>query len=473
MLPTAVSHHETFAVYRARMLEGVGSPPEVGAAARPWQRATRERPLAHAVARRVGRVVCSVVLSAVLLSCGCRRTQPVAFRLNFEGRDPAEIGLLEQEAIAEALDRFFGTPDDPRVPEGVELDSTLLHAAAGPVVRYEDRIDPGALPAGRRGLYRQHCAMCHGISGDGAGPAAIMQNPYPRDFRYGVFKYTSTIAGAKPIGADLKRTLRQGIPGTAMPSFRWLDERSIDTLVEYVKYLAIRGESEQYVVQLVLDEDEPIPLNAISRQIILDEAIVPLAEAWSLPEHQPDQFVVVPPDPVVDDSSSAEQWARSIELGRSLYAAGRAQCVKCHGAAGDGNGEQDELYDDWNERKRGVTQQQTAQRARLFRLPLQRLRPRDFREGIFHGGGSAEQLYLRIHVGVKGTPMAGVGPSFGNPGALEPEEIWHVVAYVRWLAGQVPRGATHPAAAHFTVGGLQEASAALGTSAVQGGRFRH
>ena len=38
-------------------------------------------------------------------------------------------------------------------------------------------------------LFAQHCAACHGISGDGAGPTAALLDPYPRDFRNGVFKY--------------------------------------------------------------------------------------------------------------------------------------------------------------------------------------------------------------------------------------------------------------------------------------------
>ena len=29
-------------------------------------------------------------------------------------------------------------------------------------------------------LYREHCAHCHGISGDGVGPTAVFLNPYPR-----------------------------------------------------------------------------------------------------------------------------------------------------------------------------------------------------------------------------------------------------------------------------------------------------
>ena len=46
-----------------------------------------------------------------------------------------------------------------------------------------------SLSAQQRGLYRQHCVHCHGITGDGAGPTAQFLMPYPRDFRTGEFKF--------------------------------------------------------------------------------------------------------------------------------------------------------------------------------------------------------------------------------------------------------------------------------------------
>ena len=68
----------------------------------------------------------------------------------------------------------------------------------------------------QRGLYRQHCVHCHGINGDGAGPTASFLTPYPRDYRKGIYKFKSTQRGNRPTTADLERTLRQGIPGTAI-----------------------------------------------------------------------------------------------------------------------------------------------------------------------------------------------------------------------------------------------------------------
>jgi hypothetical protein len=52
--------------------------------------------------------------------------------------------------------------------------------------------------------------------------------------------------------------------------------------------------------------------------------------------------------------------------------------------------------------------------------------PRDFREGLYRGGSSPEQLYRRIAAGIDGTPM----PAASIPA----NDIWHLVNYVRSLA---------------------------------------
>ncbi len=265
------------------------------------------------------------------------------------------------------------------------------------------------------------------MGGDGAGPAALLLNPYPRDFRQGIFKYTRTAAGAKPVQVDLERTLRAGVPGTAMPSFARLTDDERATLIEYVKYLSIRGETELFLLQLVVDEDEYLPLDM---SLVLEDGAVPLAAMW---EFAPELIVTPPPPPLV---ATRDEWLASVELGRALYREDAAQCVDCHGPEGRGDGEEEEIYDDWNKPKAGVTPAKTRELAERFTLPLQRLRPRDFTTGILRSGDRAESLYWLTHVGIKGTPMPAAGPQPGVHGPLEPEEIWHVVHYIRHLAGQ-------------------------------------
>jgi cytochrome c553 len=81
-------------------------------------------------------------------------------------------------------------------------------------------LDSGT-PLGAR-VYAQHCAVCHGPDGRGNGPAAPSLFPRPRDFSSGTFKYKSTAAGEAPTDEDLLRTVRDGLPASAMPYFSGL-----------------------------------------------------------------------------------------------------------------------------------------------------------------------------------------------------------------------------------------------------------
>ena len=354
----------------------------------------------------------AVLVCAVPVLGGCSASQPAEFRLNTEGRDPSEISSAQEEAIVETLARLFGTPDGPKVPEGVDLLPEMLQMAAGPIGRDTQ--------GNRRGLYRQHCAACHGISGDGAGPTAALLNPYPRDVRNGVFKYTSTAYGVKPVRDDLDRALRRGNSDTAMPSFDLLPEREIDALIEYVRYLSIRGETELYLLQLVVDEDEYLPLDM---QLVIEEGVLWTAGSWA----EAQEKVVVPPQRPPTDTQ--QRLTASIAAGRKLFLSESAKCFQCHGPEGKGDGKQSELYDDWNTPK-------IKKDPAWFRLPIQRLWPRNFTRGTFRGGDRPIDVYWRVHTGINGTPMPPAGPQPGSAGSLAPEEIWHVVNYVRALGPQ-------------------------------------
>ncbi len=84
----------------------------------------------------------------------------------------------------------------------------------------------------------------------------VLGQRYPRDFRDGLFKYTSTSGGGKPLWNDLERIVRRGIPGTSMPAFSQLPDKEIGALVDYVRYLNLRGQTELLLLQWVVDEDE-------------------------------------------------------------------------------------------------------------------------------------------------------------------------------------------------------------------------
>jgi mono/diheme cytochrome c family protein len=374
--------------------------------------------------RRPWRPLAAVCLAAVIP--GCSAATGPQFSLNTEGRDPNSITTAQRNAILDTLSRLFGTPDEPRLPDGVTGRIERLKTAAGPI--------RGDAQGQQWGLFRRHCASCHGIGGDATGPAAAALDPYPRDFRDGVFKWSSTSAGRKPLADGLRRTLRRGVPGTAMPSFAKLAGGERDALVEYVRYLSIRGQTEQYLLEAVVDEDSPLPL-AVPE--VIEQGVLPPAKSW---DDAPAGLVVCVPrgdrakgsvekgEVVVPDQQSAASIAR----GRELFL-GRGQCFKCHGRAGNGRGEQSELYDDWNKRKLGATPEETRKLASRFHLPIERLRPRDFTQGVFRGGDRPIDQYRRICAGIAGTPMPPAGPATGNPGLLTPEQIWDVVWFVRSL----------------------------------------
>ncbi len=369
----------------------------------------------------IGRAVMVCLVSTV---CGCGPAGPPSFRLNIEGRDPAKIGPSQVEEIDGKLQRLFGTPELPTAPWQTNLNPQRLMIAAGPIGVDEQGV--------QRGLYRRHCASCHGISGDGAGPTAAVQDPYPRDFRQGVYKFTSTTGGAKPLPGndretgDLQRVVRNGIPGTAMPSFANLPDDQIDAVVEYVRYLSIRGETELLLVETVVDRDD-YPVDA---DILFEDILTPVVDMWA------DAARMAVPQRADPTSKADEQLSASIARGYELYSSKNAQCVQCHGPNGEGDGQQSELYDGRNDRKKGATPEQTARLDRRFPLPIQRLRPRDYTKGIFPGGDRPIDIYSRSHAGIKGTPMPAAGPMPGGDGVLTPEQIWDVVNYVRSRAGK-------------------------------------
>lgn len=337
----------------------------------------------------------------LLLFCavGCTKSDAARFVLNREGKDFDALDNDQQKALGHlstALTAAFGTPDEPYVFPESGLDLHKIEIASGKFA--SDQMGK------QRGLYRQHCAHCHGVTGDGAGPTALFLNPYPRDYRRGLFKFKSTERSARPATADLKRVIMEGVAGTAMPSFALLPAEEVDALVEYVKYLAIRGETEQFLYAMMVEEGEGSPP---TREFILEQ-LTPVAEAWQQAESQ---VIAVPEKPAVD-----------VAAGKKLFLGPVAQCSKCHGPTGLGDGGE-ESFDDWNKDKK-------VENVHLFTLPKQALSPRNLRLGIYRGGRRPVDLYRRIYAGINGAPMPSAPQ--GEQG-LKPEDIWHIVDYVRSL----------------------------------------
>jgi mono/diheme cytochrome c family protein len=374
-----------------------------------------------------------------------------------------QINDQHQQAIVDILGAMFGTPDHPVALPETGLNATKLAMAAGRV--WSD--DKG----GKHGLYRRHCVHCHGISGDGQGPTAAILNPYPRDYRPGVFKFKSTYTANKPTHEDLVQILHDGVPGTAMPSFALLPEDEVEALVEYVKYLAIRGEVETALEAYAADEldadskFDPAANPEIAN--IVKGMLTDVVATWNAANEN----VIVPEDgPIPPADRTPEQIAESVKAGRDLFYGTRANCIKCHGPTGLGDGQQDD-FDNWSKannefikrtndmlatietrtadlaKARGeeadqirdeineTTRQVQQREAQIdVNLPPRNAIPRNLREGIYRGGRRPIDVFWRVSAGIAGTPMPASGPaSAGAPGTLTQQEIWQIVDYVHSL----------------------------------------
>ncbi len=380
-------------------------------------------------------------LACVVFLVGCDQYDPPRFHANMVAMNQQQIPEKpQQQDIANILDAMFGTPDEPFVLADTGLDIKKLELAAGPV-----RSDQ----FGREtGLYRRHCGHCHGTTGDGLGPTALVLNPYPRDYRQGKFKFKSTDRPDKPTDYDLEVIVRQGVAGTAMPSFNLLPDPQIKALVEYVKYLSLRGETEIRLINAMADLSEGTL--DISRAALVDEILAPVAETWKTAKEK----IVVPPD------KPDVELAKSVEQGRELFYGTKANCVKCHGPSALGDGQTND-YDDWNKPLMEIAKSVASERESLRTnpeltpeqrseiearvatttailhsdsLPVRTITPRNLRQGVYRGGRAPYDLYRRFYAGINGVPMPGVGPTVpGGEGTLSPDEIWALVDYVQSL----------------------------------------
>jgi len=285
-------------------------------------------------------------------------------------------------AFEESVEAGLGEAITAASEEWLGVDSDLVWS--GSLVDRR-RLEPGRL------AYEKHCVGCHGGTGDGAGAAAIHLDPRPRNFRHGVFKFTSTETGGRPLRRDLFGTITRGLQGSSMPDFRLLSEELRWDITEYVRYMAIRGEFEELMLDLAID-DEEIPDPEEVAEIVL--------ENWD-----PKTLKATYPAGPENDYDQA-----SIDRGRALYNdTGAANCATCHGETGIGDGPSAAGFKD------------------AWGYPIL---PRDLTTGVFRAGSGPEDLYRSIATGVNGTPMTAFGAS------LTPDQIWDLVHFVQSLSTQ-------------------------------------
>lgn len=362
-----------------------------------------------------------------LLAGGCGQQVELAYTPREELKKLSE---KQQEQIAEGLAKYFGTPRFPKFME-VAPEDKQPGDAKEPVLM--ERLSRSHLQQGRE-VYTQHCAGCHGTTGDGQGPAAKYLNPPPRDYRLGKFKFNSTPRDNKPRRADLARIIRRGAKGTSMPAFRWMAQDDLEAVIDYVTLLSSRGEVEYRLMKVT--EQELSEEDNVEPALIAEQAQF-IAQSWA----EADQLIVRPLTPEPQDNQE------SIDAGAKAFV--ELNCYKCHGRDGRGNKAFNVGKDDWG---------RVAYAA-------------DLTTGMLHGGRRPVDIYRRIYSGINATPM----PAFAQPdsgkGETETqrsETIWNLTHFVTSIVEGKPlpaeiidaaikeqinnRPATEPAAAAESVG---------------------
>jgi len=193
-------------------------------------------------------------------------------------------------------------------------------------------------------VYQRRCVGCHGVNGDGNGPAAtFLYKQRPRSFAAAVFKFRLT-KEPLPTDGDLLRTVTRGVRGTAMPAWHELPLTDRLAVIQYIKY------------ELAVDRSDPAKPYAFFKE----------------EPPGPPLYIGRPPVP------SEQMLAHAKDVWRN------AKCWECHGQTGKGDGEKAPgLKDDLG-------------------FPV---KPADLTAGQFKSGPTVEDIFRTMTTGLSGTPM--------------------------------------------------------------------
>ena len=351
----------------------------------------------------VGRYQDTIVLYlaatlGVLVVVGCSRLPDAAYTLRADA-EKLELPEKHERQIARYLAAYHGTPASPRraLPKDGEPPAEGEAAKGIDAISRVDKpgYDRLHLALGRD-VYTAQCAGCHGTTGDGQGPAAPHLNPPPRDYRNGVFKFTSTPRGSKPRRDDLRRIVTYGAKGTSMPAFRFMPEIEREAVIDYVQTLAARGELE---INLVREATDELTEEEDFDPATVAEYVTDIDASWSRAEEELVRPMTVNP----------AKTPETVRDGALAFA--EMYCVKCHNRDAAGSKSADVGQDIWG---------RTADPANLAM-------------GMLHGGRRPEDIYRRIYSGINGTPMpASKDPNSaaGETPERRSDRIWHLVHFV-------------------------------------------
>lgn len=325
--------------------------------------------------------------------------------------DPlTKLNADQRNGVQVSLEKLFGTPAKPTVQGAVDEGEDITGQ-----LQSELKLGNDVLASGSR-LYRLHCLHCHGLTGDGRGPTAFWVNPHPRDYRQGVFKFTSVnLQGAmqKPRRDDLLRTMRQGIDGTSMPSFGLLHQQELEDLASYVIHLSLRGQTEYIMMKDIINGEKREAgsvLNALGKFWMLSQS----ASNTIKPDPFPYMKKDINTGEMVEDKEEVKQ---AVQRGRNFFMDEKAGCVSCH--------------TNWG-------------RGAKFRFDVwgTLVKPADLTVSIYRGGRRPIDLYNRVEVGINGAGMAAFGPTLREEAAKfaksngkegKVKSPWDVVKFVEIL----------------------------------------
>ncbi|MBV8488763.1 MAG: c-type cytochrome [Planctomycetaceae bacterium] len=341
-----------------------------------------------------------------------------------------------QERVRAALAKLYGpNPRNIIVPEGL---GPLLTDGGARLANYrqvgesiERNLTPDQGPiVGGYAIYRRNCLHCHGVSGAGDGPTALFLYPPPRDYRKGLFKFTSTPNSYPPHRDDLRRTIRNGLHGTSMPAFEaLLSAEEIEEVIDYVIFLSVRGQTELALIEegVIADETD---INALSMDVA-HEVSEGIFNKWK--SAQSPEMVMNPPIPRTSPSRESILRGRNLFLGRTKE---KLECAGCHGMLARGDGPSFVPQDVFNkvvfggdpsERQTRIDQLDEKMKD-LWKQKLDEwgnpLRPNNLNRGVYKGGRRPLDLYWRIAKGITGAQMPAHYPT------IDEKKIWDLVNFV-------------------------------------------
>lgn len=217
-------------------------------------------------------------------------------------------------------------------------------------------------------VYEKYCIGCHGVRGDGNGVSARWLEIAPRDFvaSGGIIRFAEVNLGTVPRIEDLKRAIRHGLIGSAMPAWSELPDPEITAVAHYIRTFASRRLNYNVILQTPPPEQQPtasevlakllgqtrdtalalfkgrgstqppfvLPIQGVGlkrAEAVVEELKDSKLQAHVAPSEEEGRLAVLFDDPFLskDPAKYERNIAEAIRQGRKIYH-GVAKCVECH-----------------------------------------------------------------------------------------------------------------------------------------------